>query len=381
MKALLVNTPASQRFRGGDLTQMRKTGEALRRLGVEVGESFDERPDPSGYDIAHVFNLRTVDVTPIQVGHLHEAGVPVVLSPIYLNPSFGSWGTRTIQNTFSNAGGERELRRLLDRLAARTLKVRLGGGGVLSASSEYRPRADYDDLQRRVLDQVSHLLPNSVLEQSALLRTLRTVDKPFTVVPYAADPEVFLDADPAPFVERYGLEDFVLCVARVELSKNQVMLAQALRDSDVALVLIGGALQGRYLEWCREHGPNGLVHIQHLEHDELRSAYAAARVHALPSWIETCGMVTMEAALSDCSVVVSTAGYEIEYYRELAWYSDPADTRSIRHAVLGAYEAHDTPAEQDRRRRLRELILSDYTWERAAELTLGVYRRVLDGAG
>jgi glycosyltransferase involved in cell wall biosynthesis len=100
----------------------------------------------------------------------------------------------------------------------------------------------------------------------------------------------------------------------------------------------------------------------------------------LPSWIETCGMVTMEAALADCSVVVSTAGYEIEYYRDLAHYCDPADVDSIRRAVVGAYESHHTPGEAERRRKLRELILSEYTWERAGELTLSAYRSVLEAA-
>ncbi len=87
MKVLMVNTPASQQFRGGDSTQMQKTAEALRPHGVEVSFSYEEEPRAAGFDLAHVFNLRTVNVTAKQVRSLKAAGVPVVLSPIYLNPS------------------------------------------------------------------------------------------------------------------------------------------------------------------------------------------------------------------------------------------------------------------------------------------------------
>ena len=86
----------------------------------------------------------------------------------------------------------------------------------------------------------------------------------------------------------------------------------------------------------------------------LRSAYAAARVHALPSWIETCGLVSLEAALAGCNVVVSTAGHELEYFRDLAYYCDPANPASIRRAVVQAIENHDRDA--PRREHLKELI-------------------------
>src|SRR3972149_6610737 len=105
----MVNTPASLSFGGGDLTQMGKTAEALRPLGVDVVESFDLEPNATGFDLAHVFNLRTVDVTVRQVRHLKAAGVPVVMSPIYLNPSMALWGTRVIRQIFGTARGEEEL--------------------------------------------------------------------------------------------------------------------------------------------------------------------------------------------------------------------------------------------------------------------------------
>jgi glycosyltransferase involved in cell wall biosynthesis len=371
----MVNWPGAPRFRGGDLTQMRKTAEALAAFGVETAESFDPEPDATGFDLAHVFNLRTVHVTPNQVVHLKKQGVPVIISPIYLNPSLALWATQVIPTIFRQAQGHEAVARLLEEFRAHGLKAKLPGGVVSAADTQNRPRPDYDQLQQAALRLADRVLPNSVLEMHSLTRTLRLPALPFTVVPYAVDPLVFLDPDPAPFVKKYGVRDFVLQVGRVEASKNQLLLVHALRDAGLRVVLIGGNLQKHYLEWCRQYGPKDLLVLPHLPQAQLRSAYAAARVHALPSWMETCGMVTMEAALADCSAVCSTAGYEMEYYRDLVYYCDPADVGSIRAAVEAAYTSYERDA--PRRLALKQRILGEYTWQRAAELTFGAYRQVL----
>jgi glycosyltransferase involved in cell wall biosynthesis len=376
MKVLMVNWPGAPRFRGGDLEQMRKTAEALKPLGVEAAESFEAEPDARGFDLAHVFNLRTVHVTPGQVIHLKKSGVPVVLSPIYLNPSLALWALQVIPTIFRQARGEAQLDRLLEDLRIWSIKAKLPGGVVSSADTQNRPRLDYDQLQQATLRQVDHLVPNSVLEMHHLLRTLRMPAVPFTVAPYGTDPMTFLDPDPRPFIQKYGLRDFVLQVGRIEASKNQLLLVYALRKERLPLVLIGGNLQKPYLEWCKKYGPKTLRILPHLSQAELRSAYAAARVHVLPSWMETCGIVTLEAALANCNVVVSTAGYEVEYFRELAYYCDPADVGSIRSAVLTAYENYERDAA--RRLQLKQRILQEFTWPKTAEATFRAYRQVLN---
>jgi glycosyltransferase involved in cell wall biosynthesis len=375
MKALLINTPASAQFRGGDTTQMVKTSEALNALGVETAISTDAEPDARGFDVAHVFNLRTIAATAVQVQAVRRAGVPVVMSPIYLNPSYALWATDVIRSIFGQERTEKDLTQLLDGLKSHTLRIKKLSGYELGAGSQVRSSPTYDDDQRGILTNIAHLLPNSTLEMDSLVKTLRIVPPPFTVAPYGADPAIFLDPDPEPFVRKYGLKDFVLEVGRIEASKNQVLLAYALKDLDIPLVLIGGNMQPQYLDWVKRHGPKHLTIIPHLPPEELRSAYAAARVHALPSWIETCGLTTMEAALANCNVVASIAGYELEYYRDLAYYCNPADTASIRQAVLTAYENYDHDSE--RRQKLKELILREYTWPRAAELSKGAYESVL----
>ena len=60
----------------------------------------------------------------------------------------------------------------------------------------------------------------------------------------------------------------------------------------------------------------------------MASAYAAAAVHVLPSWMETCGLVSLEAALAGAPLVGSTFGHELEYLEGDAWYADPENADS-----------------------------------------------------
>lgn len=87
MRVLMVNTPASTKFRGGDTTQMHKTAEALKELGVEVDISTDPEPDASGYDLAHVFNLRTIEATGRQIEALRRAGIPTSSNTSVTSPT------------------------------------------------------------------------------------------------------------------------------------------------------------------------------------------------------------------------------------------------------------------------------------------------------
>lgn len=249
MKVLMVNTPQSPKLKGGDTLQMVKTAEALVQMGVEVVTSTDAEPDARGFDVAHVFNLRTIDATQRQVAALARYGIPIVMSPIYLDISLALWGSTAVAQIFSEPRSESELAELLQKLKERTLDLQQPAGvqasacppvagTILRGDGVNRPFPNYDDRQRRILAHVRHLLPNSAMEMSALMRTLgpgAPGSIPFTIVPYGADAGIFLNADPQPFIQRFGLRDFVLQVGRLEPAKNQAMLCHALQSADLPL--------------------------------------------------------------------------------------------------------------------------------------------------
>ncbi|MCS7066229.1 MAG: glycosyltransferase family 4 protein, partial [Fimbriimonadales bacterium] len=226
---------------------------------------------------------------------------------------------------------------------------------------------------RQVLLLARVLLPNAKREHEMLTRVFGATDQPVVLVPNAIRPERFLNADPAPFVERYGLRDFVLCAARIEPNKNQLMLIWALRETGLPLVLAGKEGDSEYAALCRRWSMATVHFVGELGPEMLASAYAAARVHALPSWSETPGLANLEAAVAGCALVVGNRGAEQEYLGEWAYGCDPGDERSIREAVLQAWEDTD-PARREAR---RHYVLNRYTWQAAAERTAHAYELAL----
>ena len=114
--------------------------------------------------------------------------------------------------------------------------------------------------------------------------------------------------------------------------------------------------------------------LGHMPHEQLASALAAARVVALPSWFETCGMAGLEGVLAGCRPMITNRGYTRDYFGDETAYCDPGDVASIRAAALAAADGPDPAA-------LRDRILAAFTWDAAADATLDAYRAVLDARG
>ena len=104
-----------------------------------------------------------------------------------------------------------------------------------------------------------------------------------------------------------------------------------------------------------------IVFAGRLTQTALAHYYARARVHVLPSWFETCGLSSLEAAAMGCNIVITAKGYPRDYF---------GDEASIREAVMQAATTA-TPMQ------LANSIKTNYTWERAAAMTLSAYQTVL----
>ena len=132
-----------------------------------------------------------------------------------------------------------------------------------------------------------------------------------------------------------------------------------------------------YAELCRKIYGDRLVIIDHLPQEILASAYAAAEVHCLTSWMDTCGLVSLEAGINGTPVVGSTFGHELEYLKGDAWLADPGDAQNIRQNVISAWNGGKY---SERPKRLKQRILAEYNWEKGTDRTELIYRRVIENA-
>ena len=379
MRILLVNHGSAGEWGGGDGVQIQETGKRLQQRGHDVMAVKADQPDCRGFDIVHIFNCRVEGSFHQQMASCKASGIPVVVSPIWISLARALWGSRGSTGVLTQAVAQGEIaaESLLEQLRKRELVVELPHG---RANAEGHGDSSWP-LNREHLSQLLResdgLLPNSWLELQALRTDLHWDGDCFEIAHYGVDPSLFLNADPEPFRQQTGLrQPFVMQAGRIEPGKNQAMLCWALRHTNVPIVLIGGSKHWpSYAELCRSISGPRLTIIDHIPQKLLASAYAAAAVHTLPSWMETCGLVSLEAALSSTPLVGSTFGHELEYLEGDAWYADPGDASSLRNAVLSALQAgrqHPRPIAMKRK------VLERFNWERTVDATERLYRRVLD---
>jgi glycosyltransferase involved in cell wall biosynthesis len=189
----------------------------------------------------------------------------------------------------------------------------------------------------------------SASEAQTLHRALQPSTLPLeAIVPVSIDPDEFTALDGRAFRQRSGLDRYVLCVARIEDLKNQLGLVRALADDPSPLVLIGAVNpqhRGYHGEVSRAAKRRGrTLLLPPLPRPELLSAMAGAAAHVLPSWFETAGLVSLEAAAAGCPVVSTDRGYARAVLGEGAHYCDPGDGRSIGAAVREAVRAGPSPS-------------------------------------
>ena len=376
MNILLLNHAQAGDFRGGDAVQIQHTAQWLARFGHRVTVRQSNNPDCRGFDLVHVFNCRHQDAFQGQVVAAQQQGSAVVVSPIWIPLGEALWGSRTAMAVLKQAVLDSATAQVqFQHLKQRTMRLQLQDDWYdFPAGNESIQAAN-----RRigaVLQRASALLPNSWLELQSVRRDLYWHGSCFAVAPYGVDPGPYLNADPDPFRRWSGIEGpCVLQAGRVEPAKNPAMLLWSLKDSGLPVVLAGSTdIWPEYVELCRAIGGDRLHLVEHLPPELLASAYAAASCHALPSWCETCGLVSLEAALTGTPVVGSTVGHEVEYLQGDAWLADPADPAAIRAAVEQAIAAG---RDSERPRRLRQRVMEQFSWLRTAEATEALYRRVL----
>jgi glycosyltransferase involved in cell wall biosynthesis len=342
---------------GGDTVQVLETAKYLRKEGVEVDiRCTDESIDYRNYDILHFFNLiRPADI----LFHVKKSGKRYVVSTVLVD--YSEYDRRYRKGIMSF------LFRMLPAAETEYIKTMtrwiLGRDKLMDRS--YAWRGQHASV-RKVLKHAAMLLPNSVSEQQRIVDQY-CCDNSSIVVPNGIDPVLFRAAETAHRDER-----LVLCVARIEGIKNQLNLIKALRNTEFRLLIIGSAApnQPGYYKACRGAATDNIIFIDHLPQQQLLQYYNSAKVHVLPSFFETTGLSSLEAAAMGCRIVVTEKGDTRSYFGHHAFYCDPADPGSIYEAVQLAAAAAPDPV-------LQAQVLDQYNWKRAAEKTLEAYHTIM----
>jgi glycosyltransferase involved in cell wall biosynthesis len=358
VKILFISRATLFKDKGGDTIQIINTATYLEQKGIQVTVRLcNEEIDYSSFDLLHFFNIiRPADI----LKHIARSGKPYVVSTIYVDYS----------------EYERKMRKGLAGVLFRIVPADLveymkviarfviNGEKIISPSYLFLGQRS---AIKKILYNASLLLPNSCNEYKRLKKNYG-VDKVFKVIPNAVDTSLF-DGN---FKESSRNKTLVICVGRIEGRKNQLNLIKALNNTKFQLLIIGSPStnQKKYYENCKETAASNVSFIDFISQDQLIKYYKSAQVHVLPSWFETTGLSSLEAATMGCNIVITDKGDTREYFENFAYYCDPASPESIFDAVSQA-------AENNFNKRLQEKIFLQYTWEQTANLTLNAYKEVL----
>lgn len=342
--------------RGGDTVQVLQTAAQLVRNNIKVDIKLtSDKIEYEQYDLLHFFNIsRPADI----LYHIQRSKKPFVLSTIFIDYSefdkFHRKGLTGLLFRFLSSDGIEYLKTISRWL--------LGKDKLMS--KEYIWKGQRNSVIS-ILKRAVILLPNSHSEYERLLNRYHC-SKDYLVVPNGIDPALFVYNEA---IEKDN--KLVLCVARIEGIKNQLNLIRALTNSNFKLLIIGAASQNQasYYKSCRELAGSNIQFLEHLSQDELVSYYQKARVHVLPSWFETTGLSSLEAAAMGCNIVITDRGDTIEYFGTDAIYCDPLLPESI-------YIAVEKAAALPPNKSLQEKILTHYTWQQATIQTMEAYKRI-----
>lgn len=367
MKVLFQSRSTLFSVPGGDTVQITKTADSLTKLGVQVDISTKMEPSLSGYDMVHLFNLMRPQEVYMQAMNAKRQGKPIALSTIYgLYTEYEKKARPGLAGFIGRTISEWQIERL-KVISRMLLNGEHGKGSLIVAINGYKKTCEH------IARLTDVFLPNSRSEMIRVHTDFKSSrQKPFVVVPNAVDEAQFNPASVRIPDSIKRFEGCILSAARIEGRKCQLELVRAVKGLDVDLVIVGKPAPNHlsYYEKIKREASDRVHLIGQIDHTELAHYYTVAKVHALVSWMETPGLSSLEAAAMGCNIVITEKGDTRDYFGNDAYYCDPESVESIRDALKVALAS-------PRNSKLRDRISSEYTWSKAAEMTLKGYRIAL----
>ncbi len=353
---------------GGAQIQILKTKEYLEKLGVSCDiTTTPYHVDFNKYDVLHLTDLTWVYDNIVYFEEIKKQNFKgkKVLSTIYWPfDDYASKGAPFFQKLIFKLFGINgfEFAKAFAKFIFKKEKIYLNG-----------LKKSYIQIQREIAQSVDWLLPNAELEMQALNDRLGLNLKNYSVANNAIDTTIFDKIITELNIQKDN--NLITFVARIDARKNQLNFLKALMDTDYKIRFIGnaGPNSQSYLETLKELAKvrGNVEFISHIPQKEVFKHMLEANVNVLTSWIETPGLVSLEAAYAGCKIVVSDKGSVRDYFRDFAFYCNPEDLEDIKEKTIKAMNSSFDES-------FRELIRGKYSWEKTAEQTLEVYKRVLN---
>ncbi len=242
-----------------------------------------------------------------------------------------------------------------------------------------RKRFWYGLMLRRVC-RSAYVLTDSVHGRQDVIASLGFEPATIKCTPLAADqfaliePRLPVGAPAQPFVLVVGGPQPHKNLARL-LHAYTLWQTHSAQNEDAKIVITGaGDSQTALAQSLPPHLQSKVYWFNGLPIEEMAGLYGAARFLAFPSLYEGFGLPILEAMTLDCPVLCSHSAALPEIGGQAAYYINPLDELDIEKGLTLMW--HDEALRQ-KLKAAGHLQIQRFSWQRTAELTLEVYKKVV----
>jgi glycosyltransferase involved in cell wall biosynthesis len=233
-------------------------------------------------------------------------------------------------------------------------------------------------MQKRVAPKLSRIITVSKQSQKDLIDDFRLQSEKIDVVLNGVDTQTFA---PRPDIRRTPHRIMATASADVPL-KGLIYLLQAVDQlrheiPDLELVVLGRPKDnGPTARLLHQSGLHSHVRFVHgLSTEELVEKYAGSSLAVVPSLYEGFGLPVAEAMACAVPVLATSAGGLPEVVGNAGCIVPPADSSAMAAVIRSLFNNPESLESLGRAGRQR--MLTRFTWKRAAEETVDVYRTVI----
>jgi glycosyltransferase involved in cell wall biosynthesis len=245
-------------------------------------------------------------------------------------------------------------------------------------------------LQKHSLKRVDSIITDSFTSQRDIARELSLGKKNIDVV-YLAASEDFKQLGKGSWrkqiITKFDLpEKFVLYVGDATWNKNIPMLIEAIKATNLTLVIVGKTLSEEVSEkehpWKKDivtvnkmiKGDKRFIKLGFVSTNDLVCLYNIATLFVYPSIYEGFGLPVLEAMQSGCATVIAKEGSVKEIGEKAAYYINPFNLYSM---ANGIGEVFFTPKLQKELSEKGIEQAKKFSWQKTAEKTVKIYAKTL----
>lgn len=231
--------------------------------------------------------------------------------------------------------------------------------------------ASHIESKRNLIYKSTHIIAVSENTKKDILKIYPVNPDKITVI-HHGPPE------PAKQIYKNELGNYILYVGRRTRYKNFNLFVESIspllsKNPDLKLVCIGSSFTNDEKEFFNKLRILKQAISMGVSDEVLYSIYRHALVFVFPSIFEGFGIPILEAFANECPVCLSDSSCFPEIAGDAAMYFNPADLVSIRENIQKIITDKDV-ANNLRKKGLERLSL--FSWQKAAQETFSIYKKV-----